>query len=100
MPERSRKKPEYQTKIAKERIEILFSEAEKAPAELACRYIKLAKKIGMRYNVKLGPERKRLFCKYCFTPFRAARARLKNGYLVRECGYCRKVSKMAIKKRA
>lgn len=98
MPERSRKKPEYQTKIAKERIEILFSEAEKAPDDLARRYMKLAKKIGMRYNVKIGTARKKLYCTHCFTPFRGARTRTKNGFLVRECRYCRMVTKIKIKK--
>ncbi|MBI4170266.1 MAG: hypothetical protein HY514_01110 [Candidatus Aenigmarchaeota archaeon] len=97
MPERSRKKPEYQTKIAKERIEILFSEMENAPDDLARRYIRLAKKIGMRYNVKLGPGKKRKFCKYCFTPFRGAKTRLKNRFLVRECRFCKKAAKMKIK---
>ena len=97
MPERSRKKPEYQTKIAKERIEILFDEAKKAPDDLARRYVKLAKKIGMRYNVKLGPDRKKLYCKHCFTPFSSGRARLKNGLLVRTCRHCGKVTRMNYK---
>ncbi len=97
MPERSRKKPEFQTKIAKERIDILFGEAEHAKDDLARRYIRLAKKIGMRYNVKLGPERKKLFCQHCFTPFRGARTRMKNGLLARTCGHCGKTTKTRIK---
>ena len=97
MPERSRRKPEYQTKIARERIDILFDEAKKADEDLARRYLRLAKKIGMRYNVKIGRERKKLFCKHCFTPFRAGRARLKNGYLSRECKFCGKTTRMKYK---
>jgi ribonuclease P protein subunit RPR2 len=97
MAERSRKKPEYQIQIARERIEILFSEAKKAPDDLGRRYMRLAKKIGMRYNVKLGPQKKKLFCKHCFTPFGGAKSRLKDGYLVRECKNCKRITKMKYK---
>jgi ribonuclease P protein subunit RPR2 len=100
MPERSRRKPEYQAKIARERIDILFSESRKAPDDMARRYIKLAKKIGMRYNVKIGPQRKKLFCKNCFTPFRGGRTRLKRGFLVRECRYCGKITRMLFSRNA
>ena len=56
-------------KIARERIQILFREAEKAAKKdrfkLADRYVELARKIGMRYNVRIPRELKRRFCKYC-----------------------------------
>lgn len=97
MPERSRKKPEFQVKIARERMDILFGEAMSAPDDLARRYIRLAKKIGMRYNVKIGPGRKKLYCTKCFTPYRGARARLKKGFLARTCGHCGKTTKIRIK---
>ncbi len=97
MAMRSRRKPDYQMKIAKERITILFKESETAEDDLARRYIKLAKKIGMRYNVKLGPQRKKMFCKYCFTPFKGAKSRLKGGSLSRECRFCGKITKMKYK---
>ena len=61
-------KPLEQIKIAKERIAILIAEAEKTDNEqLAKRYVELAKKIGMRYNVRLPPSSRRKFCKYCFS---------------------------------
>lgn len=63
-----RKKPDYQIKIAKERIAILLIEAVKVFDErpdLAKRYFTLAKKIGMRYNVSLPGDMKRKFCKKC-----------------------------------
>lgn len=97
MAERSRKKPEFQVKIAKERIGILFDEARKADDELARRYIKLAKKIGMRFNVKIGPEKRKLYCKYCYTPFRSAKSRLKNGFLVRICRHCGRTTRIRYK---
>lgn len=56
-------------KIARERIQILFEEAEKAAKQgkfkFANRYVELARKIGMRYNVRIPRELKRKFCKYC-----------------------------------
>jgi len=54
--------------IAKERIERLFElareEFNKNP-ERSRNYIKMARKIGMRYNVRLKIEQKRNFCKKC-----------------------------------
>lgn len=63
------RKPAWQKRIARERIEILLKEAEKAvkrgEIKLANRYAKLAKLIGMRYTVRLTREQKRKLCKYC-----------------------------------
>ena len=61
---RSRKKPERWTRIAKERIEILFEQAEKNPKK-ADRYVFLARKLAMRYNIRMSKNLKRLFCKKC-----------------------------------
>ncbi len=64
------RKPEYQTRIARERIDILFSIAEKEfrkHPERSRRYVELAQKIGLRYNVRLSSEEKRKFCKKCNT---------------------------------
>ncbi|MFH8080777.1 MAG: ribonuclease P [Candidatus Aenigmatarchaeota archaeon] len=69
------KKPRWQIQIAKERIGILLSLArkivEKHP-ERAKRYIQLARKIGLRYNVRLG-KLKRTFCKNCNIPLIAGK---------------------------
>jgi len=62
------KKPEFQLKIAEERIEILFKLAEKElekHPKRSKRYVELARKIGMRYNIRLSKEKKESFCKYC-----------------------------------
>ena len=62
------RKPEWQIRIAKERIERLLDLAkesfEKHP-ERSRRYIELARKIGLRYNIRLTKEQKRSFCKKC-----------------------------------
>lgn len=67
---RRSQKPEWQTKIAEERIEILFSLAEKEfrkHPERSRRYVELARKIGLRYNVRLSKDEKKKFCKKCNT---------------------------------
>ena len=55
-------------KIARERIDILFSLAEKElekNPERSRRYIELARNIGKRCNVRLTKGQKRKFCKNC-----------------------------------
>ena len=98
MPERSRNKPEWQIKIAKERIDILFDEAAKTKdTHLRKRYMRLAKKIGMRDNVRLG-EKKRLFCRHCFYYFSAdVKRRLKNGKIVIACPGCKRITRQVYK---
>ena len=104
MPRISRAKPEWQKKIAKERINILFDEAKRAIKEdrdtvLAKRYMQLAKKIGMRYNVRLG-KRRRSFCSNCFNyfyPSVTCRQRLKKGRINILCFNCNKVNRYIIK---
>lgn len=91
-------KPLHQLKIARERIEILFSEAAKAEPGLARRYVKLAKKIGMRYNVRLGALKKK-FCRHCYSYFTAenSRIRIKNGIMNVRCLSCNKTARMPYK---
>ncbi len=101
MRPRSRGKPEYQIKIAKERIVILLDEAKNAAKDepqLARRYCALAKKIGMRYNVRLGKLKKR-FCKYCYSYFTSgnSRRRLKSGVITIKCFSCGKIMRMPYK---
>jgi ribonuclease P protein subunit RPR2 len=65
---RAGRKPFWQIKIAKERIQILFDLAKKEfkkHPERSKRYIQLLRKIGLRYNVRLPKEIKRSFCKNC-----------------------------------
>ena len=96
------KKPEWQLKIAKERIEILFKlakkELEKHPKR-SIKYIKLARKIGMRYNIRLSKERKSSFCKYCnillYTGKTAEEIKSKfSGFKTIKCLNCDKIKKI------
>ena len=64
-----RDKPAWQQKIGKERIEILFREAEKQASkhpERANRYIFIARKIAMKLNIKMPRELRRKYCHKCY----------------------------------
>lgn len=64
-------RPEWQQKIAMERIEILFGLARKTltkKPERSWRYVELARRIGTRYNVRLDRKTKEGFCKKCNIP--------------------------------
>lgn len=63
-----RRKSSEDKAIALERIERLFQGAEKALAtdpEMCRRNIRLARKVAMRYNIKLGPLKK-AYCRKCY----------------------------------
>ncbi len=61
-------KPGFLLQVVRERIDILFKLSEKelkAHPERARRYVSLARKLGMKYNVRFPPKFKRRFCKQC-----------------------------------
>lgn len=87
--------------IAKERIDILFNLAEKEAIKKcfkrANRYVTLAKKIGMRYNVRIPKHYNRNVCKYCssfLVPSVNCRVRLKNKKLIVLCLGCMHYTRM------
>ncbi len=62
------RKPEWQIKISSERIKKLLQMSKEYAIEkpgLSKRYAELAKKIGMRYNVRFSKAEKRSVCKKC-----------------------------------
>ncbi|MBI5347412.1 MAG: ribonuclease P [Candidatus Aenigmarchaeota archaeon] len=99
-------KPLYQIKIAKERINILFCEAEKIVSRdsaLADRYAQLARKIGMRFNVRMPRELRRRFCRKCFSylkPGVTCRQRTKAGKIQITCLKCGHINRYPMKKQA
>jgi len=105
---RSRKKPIEQITIAKERIDILFSEARgmmksgiKDKIAFANRYVQLARKIAMRYNIKLPTAYRRMVCKYCkryLYPGITSQTRVKNGKVNIKCMQCGKTMHYGLKK--
>jgi ribonuclease P protein subunit RPR2 len=82
-------------RIARERVSNLFGLAEReargAHPELADRYVALARRIGMRYNVRLRQEYRELYCRSCsafWVEGRTVRTRLRAGSRVRTCLRC------------
>jgi len=67
----STRRPKWLIKIARERIKILFDEAQKAANlkkyKFADRYVEIARKISMRYNIRIPKDLKRKYCKYCYS---------------------------------
>lgn len=87
----------WQQKIAKERIAILFDLAEKEfekHPERSKRYVELARKIGLRYNVRFPKQLKRRFCKNCnslLIPGKSSLVRVSRKNLIVKCLSCNKV---------
>lgn len=86
-----------QKKIARERITVLFDEAKsvfKKSPSLANRYVTLARKMAMKYRIKMPREYKRLYCKHCykfFQPGKTLTTRIKNKTLIYHCKNCGKI---------
>jgi len=82
-------------RIARERISTLFVLAEREAAsghgELADRYVAIARRVGTRYNVRVLPEYRELYCRGCsafWSEGRTVRTRLRSGRRVRTCLRC------------
>lgn len=82
-------------RIARDRVSTLFAlaeeEARTGHPELADRYVGLARRIGMRYNVRLLAEYRELYCRGCsafWVEGRTVRTRLRSGHRVRTCLRC------------
>ncbi len=96
MKKKYSKKPTEHRKIARERIETLFKQAKgmfKEDPKLSNRYVHLARKIAMKYKVRIKPELKRRFCKHCYkylVPGVNCRVRMHDGKVVYFCQNCKK----------
>lgn len=82
-----------EAKIARERVEYLIRRAiewKGRDYELARRYVELAKKIAMRYRVRIPKELKSTYCKKCLYPYTSEklRVRVKKGRVVVKCLNC------------
>ncbi|MBM3229991.1 ribonuclease P [Candidatus Parvarchaeota archaeon] len=90
------KKPEKFRQIAAERIGILFEQAGKIYSYdplLSDRYVFLARKIAMKFRIRLPAELKRKFCRHCHSflmPGRNCRIRAHQGKMVYYCLNCKK----------
>lgn len=93
MSKRRRNKA-LERKMARRQITSLFLIAEKealnSRQDRANRYVHLARRMAMRYNISLGHYR-RHFCRECgafLVPGRSATYRLNRGKVVMTCGRC------------
>lgn len=81
--------------LVRNRIKILFNLAE---AEVrhpsggrADRYVELARKLGMRYNVRIPRRLKRRICSNChvyLVPGRNSKVRVRRGRVIVHCHEC------------
>lgn len=96
MKRQHKKKPKLHREIAIERILELFKQAElrfKQNPELSDRYIEIARKISMKYKVKIPKELKKRYCKHChkyLVPGANSRIRLTKQKVVYYCSNCKK----------
>ena len=76
----------------KEQIQEFFSNIkEKSPKE-----VKRIKRLAMRSNTPLE-ERRKLFCKKCFVPYKNPKIRIRNKIKSITCGNCDYVAKWKMK---
>ncbi len=87
--------------IAGERIDILFRLAEEEALnhnlDRANGYVDLARKIGMRYNVRVPGQFKRRYCRFCHSyliPSQNARFRVRGKRIIVSCNNCGGVMRM------
>ena len=105
MKRRHRKKPAEQVKIAKERIKELFKQADaifNEEPKLADRYVMLARKIAMKYKVKIPSRLKRKFCKHCYKylkPGVNCRVRIAKSRVIYYCLNCKRFMRFVLRKR-
>lgn len=91
-------------KIAGERIDILFQAAEEEARthrlDRSDRYVNLARKIGMRYNVRIPRHHKRRFCRHCHSfllPSKNSRVRLSGRIITVHCHNCGRYTRLPYK---
>jgi ribonuclease P protein subunit RPR2 len=91
-------------RIARERVSDLFALAEREAGaghgELADRYVSLARRIGMRYNVRVPAEYREVYCRGCsgfWIEGRTVRSRLRSGLRIRTCLRCGRVRRVRLR---
>ncbi|MFQ5919721.1 MAG: ribonuclease P protein component 4 [Thermoplasmata archaeon] len=95
-----RRRKGLERRIARERMDILFEmaeeEAHRGNLPRANRYVRLARRLGMRYNVPFSSSYRRRYCRGCGTflaPGTAATVRLRRSRVVVTCKACGRVAR-------
>jgi len=100
MKERSKNPASKQ--LARERVDILFSQADRVYAEhpeRSNRYVELARKIAMRQRIRIDREHRRRFCHHCsafLKPGQNMRVRVHRGNVVVTCAACNKKTRFRV----
>ena len=98
------RKPKLQVNESKKQIQELIEKAgdifnkDKARAN---RYVELARKISMKFKIKIKPSLKRRFCKHCYNylmPGENCRIRTKEGKVIYYCRDCKKYMRFVVRK--
>ncbi len=76
------KKKLSKTEIEKQIEEFFLNIRNKTSKE-----VKKMKRVAMAHNIKLGEKRK-LFCKKCFTPYKNSKISIKNKAITLTCENC------------
>jgi ribonuclease P protein subunit RPR2 len=103
MKKKHNKKPIEQRKIALSRVKKLFKEADSAFSEnpsLSNRYVTLARKIAMKFKLKMPSELKKKYCKHCYKylkPGENCRVRIRDNKVIYYCQNCKKYSRFPYK---
>jgi len=96
-------KPLQQVKIAKRRIDFLFNLAKehfKEDSRLSDKYVNMARRIAMKYKIKLPSANKKKMCKNChkyLVPGVNCRVRLSKHRLIYYCLSCKHYTRQPIK---
>lgn len=100
-----RRRKDEERAIARERIRILFAEAEQAALEgrldRADRYVELARRIGMRYQVPIPRELKPFVCRRCgayLLPGETSRVRTRGTAVATTCLRCGHVRRVPFRR--
>lgn len=98
-----KKSKEDLKKEALKEVRKLFREANyifHQESELADKYVKMARKLAMKVNLKLPSEIKKRFCKHCYSflvPGKNCRVRTAKKRIIYYCANCKKFMRFGIK---
>lgn len=103
MPKKHYKKPAQQVKIANERTKFLFQHAKenfKEDSKLSDKYVKIARRIAMKYKIRLPSKLKKQFCKNChkfLVPGVNCRVRIHKHRIIYYCFSCKHFMRHPVK---
>ncbi|MBN1544503.1 ribonuclease P [Candidatus Woesearchaeota archaeon] len=90
------RKPDDTIKIANQHIASLLEQAKEAATSnpsLADRYVALARKVAMKFRIRMQPSQRRLFCPHCYRfmlPSKNLRVRVHEHRVIYYCLDCKK----------